>query len=462
MKRAASTTGTFRTPIKIDTPDPYLDLGLAAQILGQDGAWHDPCFTHGPWSWSSPYAGWRICYGPTVLGWHNRVQSSTAEFFKDQAKQPEYPSPVWKGPGGYASGHVCRGAVPDLARNRSYFYNMGEVLVDHMLYDWEWTGDLPFMTRAFDFIADKLLWEERCLDPDGDGLYENWLNTWVSDAHWYNGSGCIQASVYNWRANQLMADIAQRLGKDPSLFQARAAKIKRACERLLWAPHEGVYAEYRDALGHQRPHTAPEQASIYHPIDFRFCDEHPKLPDAALQRVCDQERSGNRAAGRASRLVLELAAPLVFQPWALSARDDQLAALLLPPRPGGQGRRAAEGDRGQFLHGPVSGRHRSQSAPRRHAPWFDGLHRYDFDVHSDGGGGSLRRADECAGGSRDRAAVLPTRLGPRVDSGRRHRLRVQLGWYDGAASHPHSQTTGVPGPPHGPHSPRRFRAAERR
>ena len=259
--------------VKIDTPDPYLDLGLAAQILGQDGAWHDPCFTHGPWSWSSPYAGWRICYGPTVLGWHNRVQSSTAEFFKDQAKEPEYPSPVWQGPGGYASGHVCRGAVPDLARNRSYFYNMGEVLVDHILYDWEWTGDLPFMTRAFDFIADKLLWEERCLDPDGDGLYENWLNTWVSDAHWYNGSGCIQASVYNWRANRLMADIARRLGKDPSLFQARAEKIKRACERLLWAPHEGVYAEYRDALGHQRPHTAPEQASIYHPIDFRFCDE---------------------------------------------------------------------------------------------------------------------------------------------------------------------------------------------
>ena len=201
------------------------------------------------------------------------MQSSTAEFFKDQAKEPEYPSPVWQGPGGYPSGHVCRGAVPDLARNRSYFYNMGEVLVDHILYDWEWTGDLPFMTRAFDFIADKLLWEERCLDPDGDGLYENWLNTWVSDAHWYNGSGCIQASVYNWRANRLMADIARRLGKDPSLFQARAEKIKRACERLLWAPQEGVYAEYRDALGHQRPHTAPEQASIYHPIDFRFCDE---------------------------------------------------------------------------------------------------------------------------------------------------------------------------------------------
>ena len=139
------------------------------------------------------------------------MQSSTAEFFKDQLKTPELPTPVWKGPGGYAGGHESRGAVPDLARNRSFFYNMGEVLVDHILYDWEWTGDLAFMATAFDVISDKLLWEERCLDPDGDGLYENWLNTWVSDAHWYNGSGCIQASVYNWRANRLMAGGGKRL-----------------------------------------------------------------------------------------------------------------------------------------------------------------------------------------------------------------------------------------------------------
>jgi hypothetical protein len=259
--------------IRIETPDPYLDLGFAAQVLGLDGAWHEPCFTHGPWSWASPYAGWRVCYGPTVLGWHQRVQSSTAEFFKDQLRSPEMPAPKWQGPGGYASGHECRGAVPDLARNRSYFYNMGEVLVDHILYDWEWTGDLQFMASAFDFIADKLLWEERCLDPDGDGLYENWLNTWVSDAHWYNGSGCIQASVYNWRANRLMADVAARLGQDPAVFRQRAERTKRACEAGLWHAPTGVYAEFRDALGLQRLHLAPEQASLYHPIDFRFCDD---------------------------------------------------------------------------------------------------------------------------------------------------------------------------------------------
>ena len=259
--------------VRIVTPDPYLNLGFQAQVLAADGYWHDPCFTHGPWSWSSPYAGWRICYGPTVLGWHERVRKSVLELLKDQIKEPEHPKPVWKRPGGYMQGHLCRGAIPDLARNKTFHYNMGEVLVDHILYDWEWTGDLDFMRRVFDQVADKLLWEERCLDADGDGLYENWLNTWISDAHWYNGGGGIQASAYNWRANRLMAETARRLGRDPGVFEERSRRIEQACFRTLWIPEKGIFAEYKEAVGLPRLHEAPELASIYHPIDFGMCDD---------------------------------------------------------------------------------------------------------------------------------------------------------------------------------------------
>ncbi|MBI4027550.1 MAG: DUF4450 domain-containing protein [Verrucomicrobia bacterium] len=263
---------------RIETPDKRLDLGFAAQVLAQDAAWHDPTFTHGPWSWTTPYAGWRICYGATVLGWHDRVQSSTAEFRASQLREPEFPNIHWPVYGNYPGGAECRGFILPVARtSKGVFnfgvYNMGEVLVDHALYDWEWTGDLDFMAGMFDFIADKLLWEERCLDADGDGLYENFLNTWGSDAHWYNGGGCIQASVYNWRANKLMAAIAYRLGRDAGVFDARAAKIKAACRAQLWVSDKGIYAEYKDALGLMRRHEAPELASIYLPIDARFCDD---------------------------------------------------------------------------------------------------------------------------------------------------------------------------------------------
>jgi hypothetical protein len=258
--------------VEVHTPDPYLDATLAAQVLALDASWHDPSMMHGTLSWHYPYAGWRGCYGVTVAGWHDRVQSHAAQFFKVQVKEPEYPPPRAEPPP-FGEGPVCRGAIPGLLHHPSLFYNMGEVLLDMMFYDWLWTGDLDYMSRAFDFIADKLIWQDRALDPDDDGLYENWLNAWNTDAKWHNGGGCTSSSVYTWRANLMMANIARRLGKDPSVFEARAKKIKAACEELLWVPEKGVYAEYQDLLGLKRRHEAPDQSSVYTPIDLHFCDD---------------------------------------------------------------------------------------------------------------------------------------------------------------------------------------------
>ena len=41
----------------------------------------------------------------------------------------------------YGEGPVCRGAIPDHLYSPSLFYNMGEVLLDMMFYDWRWTVD---------------------------------------------------------------------------------------------------------------------------------------------------------------------------------------------------------------------------------------------------------------------------------------------------------------------------------
>jgi hypothetical protein len=156
---------------------------------------------------------------------------------------------------------------------KSYFYNMGEVLLDMVIYDWLWTGDLDFMSRSFDAIADKLVWQDRCVDADGDGLYENWLNAWNTDSKWHNGGGCIVSSVYTWRASKVMADVAKRLGRDAQPFEERAAKIRKACDEQLWIASKGLFAEYKDRLGHQRLHEAPDQSSVYTPIDLGFCDD---------------------------------------------------------------------------------------------------------------------------------------------------------------------------------------------
>ncbi len=241
--------------IVIDTPDPYLNLALPHALLGLNAAWNAPTFRHGAIAWHDVYAGWRKTYGATVAGWHDRVQTDARTFFAKQSPEGRIP-----------------GHLPWLWPPWDAIYNMNEVLVDQVLYDWEWTGDLDFMRDGgFDVIARHLAWGEEHLKTL-DGLYENFLNAWNTDYKWCNGGGGTIASAYYWRANKAMADIAVRLGRDPAVFRAREAAIADAMERSLWSESAGVYGEYRDSVGLRRLHESPDLSSIYTPIDLRYCD----------------------------------------------------------------------------------------------------------------------------------------------------------------------------------------------
>ncbi len=97
--------------------------------------------------------------------------------------------------------------------------------MDQALYDYEWTGDLePLRNGGFDAIARHLAWGEKYIKTP-DGLYENFLNAWNTDYKWCNGGGGTIASIYYWRANKTMADIAERLGKDPPCSAKRTARL---------------------------------------------------------------------------------------------------------------------------------------------------------------------------------------------------------------------------------------------
>lgn len=252
------------TAIEIDTPDSYLNVALPQALIGYNATWNPPTFRHGAIAWHDSYAGWRVTYGGTTAGWHERVQSHMKAFYDKQSEKGRIPAKL----------------------GSDGIYNMGEVLCDQALYDWEWTGDLKSLREGgFNAIARHLDWGEKYIKTP-NGLYENFLNAWNTDYKWCNGGGGTIASVYYWRANKAMADIAVRLGKDPTVFSRRADEIAAAMKSHLWSERAGVYGEYRDNLGFKLLHESPDLSSIYTPIDLGFCDpfESYRMLRFALRR----------------------------------------------------------------------------------------------------------------------------------------------------------------------------------
>lgn len=240
--------------VDVDTPDPYFNSTIAAQVIGMDASWYNKTIMHGPIAWFTPHAGWRAAYGETAAGFTDRVQTNAAEYFDAQLED---------------------GRIPNFPTSDKR-YNMGEVLVDQLLYNWLWDGDLEFMKNGgYDLIAKHLEYQDSVMKVPGTNLYESWLNAWNTDNKWENGGIGITATVYTWRAYDMMSDIAARLGKneDTEKFREKADIIKAEMKETLWDSDTGVYGEYRDRFGLQRLHTAPDLSGIYTPIDVGAVDD---------------------------------------------------------------------------------------------------------------------------------------------------------------------------------------------
>ena len=239
------------------TPDPHLDAAVRMMAFATEGAWGDLAILHGAWSWRFAYLGWRGWYGPTCYGWTGRVRQSIENHTR--------------------LGLVCEGADAGalgalLEHEPGVYYNMNEVFMDQVRHYFDYTNDVDLMRRIFPVLEGILEWEDRRLQPNGEHLYENSLNTWISDSHWYIGGQCTQASAYMLGANTFLAGLAERLGEDPAPYRARAGRIRAAMQEKLWMPDEGVFAEYLDTRGHRMLHPEPELPTLYHAAEFGAAD----------------------------------------------------------------------------------------------------------------------------------------------------------------------------------------------
>ncbi|MBN1133252.1 MAG: DUF4450 domain-containing protein [Bacteroidales bacterium] len=267
--------------IYVETPDPYVNTIGGALAAAADAIWEDPSYLHGAVAWRMRLNGWRGAYAGDWLGWHDRAERHLEGYARAQydspASGPNVPDPKTnlarqleeRGVSLFTEGYISRN--PDRI-SRPHHYDMNLIFIDQLLWHIRWTGDLEFARRMWPVITRHLEWEKRCFDGDNDGLYDAYCCIWASDALQYSGGGVTHSSAYNFRANLITSQIAEKIGEDPELFRREADRIIDAVNRHLWIPETGHYAEYKDLLGLRRVHPSAGLWTIYHAMDAGLPD----------------------------------------------------------------------------------------------------------------------------------------------------------------------------------------------
>ena len=291
--------------IALHTPDNLLNQTVTDMVIAMDASWHGNTFYHGAIGYHAPFLGWRNWYAPTLLNWHDRVLTAIRSHFDTISFAFKDEKSWWDGGDrpdldheGTQYHHLenSSGKLSALL-HRDDIYNMQEVGVDMTLYYLDHSADLELGAEIFDSLEQILAWEERILDPDGDGLYQNYLNTWISDGHSYNGGGCAQASCYNLAANRKVAELGRMLGKEVAIFEKRSHKIQKALQDKLWLEEKGVIAEFIDTIGNRLIHPSPELSTIYLAVDCGAVDMFQayrmlKFSEEEIEAVKTPNRNG--------------------------------------------------------------------------------------------------------------------------------------------------------------------------
>lgn len=269
--------------IKINTPDSYFNALGGTLAVAADGIWSGETWLHGAVGWRMPLSGWRAAYTGDVLGWHDRARTHFDAYAASQVTNvpPKRPHPAqdsvlnlaraeksW-GTQMYSNGYICRNPNEN---NKMHHYDMNLCYIDELLWHLNWTGDLEYAKKIWPVLASSLAWEKRNYDPDNDGLYDAYCSIWASDALYYSSGAVTHSSAYNYRANKMAAEIADKIGLDSKPYKEESEKILKALNARLWIPAKGHWAEYQDFLGGKKLHESAAIWTIYHAIDSEVHD----------------------------------------------------------------------------------------------------------------------------------------------------------------------------------------------
>lgn len=263
-------TDLFKERLKINTPDPYLNAIAQASVAAVDGTWYPPVFVHGALQWNSRFPGWRTIFGGTMYGWHERVKAEARFYTGFQIKTSD--KKVAKAdPASLLTEQHTDSRFYGVGRidKDQKFYDMQTQFFDQIVEEYRWTNDPELISFFREALELHLIWIRDCFDPDGDGIYESYINTWPTDSQWYNGGGCAEETSYAYRGHLAARDMARNAGDATAenYHNQMLAKIKEGFFNKLWITERGHAGSYREQTGHQRLHTDPWLYSIFLPVD---------------------------------------------------------------------------------------------------------------------------------------------------------------------------------------------------
>lgn len=259
------------TRVTVTTPEPWFDAVAGAAGAVMDGIHRQGIYTHSGMRWGVPLLGWRSIYGGTAYGWHDRVKAQARFCLGRQITESKKTGPVPDA----GTGLACQSTNSRLfGRGRvnvhqPWHYDMQTQFFDQLIHAWRWTGDAELEKLLRPALELHLAYIRDCFDPDGDGLYESYANTWPTDNSWFSGGGCAEETAYAFAAHQAAAELAKRAG-DPAAAAAhaqRADTIRASFQRTLWLEDRGHPGQSVEQGGHRRVRPDAWLYAIFCPID---------------------------------------------------------------------------------------------------------------------------------------------------------------------------------------------------
>jgi len=262
---------TLENRVVVETPDARLNAVVAASNAVTDAVFRDGVFTHSGMRWGVPLLGWRTTFGGIAYGWHDRLKTfaklALAKQIKESDRTNNEPDPRYRLSSQAPNARVFGKGRVDF--HQPTHYDMQSQFFDQLVYAWRATGDAELEKLLRPALELHTQYIDECFDPDGDGLYESYANTWPTDNQWYNGGGTAEETAYAYTSHRAALEMARHAGDSASakMHEAKLAMMKKNLIKKMWVPGKDFVGSWVEQGGHERLHEDCWLYSIFCPID---------------------------------------------------------------------------------------------------------------------------------------------------------------------------------------------------